>query len=104
MRLVDADALKKDIELQTNILLAIEVDPKLTQIAKIMKTGFIAQIDKMPTVEPERKTGHWIDRSDNGRIVFPWWDAYSCDECGGHGTAWWSFCPHCGAKMEGAEE
>ena len=44
-------------------------------------------INKMPTIEPERKTGRWID--DN------------CSKCGQyvyHGDVR-NFCPNCGARM-----
>lgn len=45
-------------------------------------------VDIMPSVQPEQKTGRWID--DN------------CSECGQyvyHGDAN-NYCPNCGAKME----
>ena len=61
------------------------------------------RVDKMPSVQPERIKGHWIDAvipNDNGGLP-----VQVCDQCntffplaytgGGH-----SFCPHCGAEME----
>ena len=48
----------------------------------------IRGIKALPSAQPERKTGRWID--DN------------CSECGQyvfHGDAR-NFCPNCGAKME----
>ena len=52
--------------------------------------------------EPSRK-GHWIDRSEGGRIKYPWMEAHECSECGEHGSAAWKFCPNCGADMRGKE-
>lgn len=99
MRTIDADALKKDIELQTDILLAIKVDPKLTQIAKIMRNGFIAQVDKMPTVEPERKTGKWVWRRHDEETGID--NSHWCSVCGQPmGQISENYCAVCGAKME----
>ena len=60
-------------------------------------------IEELPSVEPERKKGKWIDAvlpNDNGGLP-----VQVCDQCntffplaytgGGH-----RFCPKCGAKME----
>ena len=47
-----------------------------------------AWLEQIPAVQPEQKTGRWID--DN------------CSECGQyvyHGDAR-NYCPNCGAKME----
>ena len=48
----------------------------------------VADLEKLPAVQIEQKTGRWID--DN------------CSECGQyvyHGDAN-NYCPNCGAKME----
>ena len=50
--------------------------------------------------QPSRK-GHWIDRSEGGRIKYPWMEAHECDKCGEYGSAAWNFCPNCGADMRG---
>ena len=50
-------------------------------------TGIEQALNEVPTVQPEQKTGRWID--DN------------CSECGQyvyHGDAR-NYCPNCGAKM-----
>jgi hypothetical protein len=57
----------------------------------------ISTVSTMPSVQPEPKEGHWV----NG----------CCNKCGGHAPFWAmastyyksDFCPHCGAKMKGAE-
>lgn len=58
-----------------------------------------ARIDELPPVNPQPKTGHWID------IMVGDMPAQACDQCntfyplaytgGGH-----HYCPNCGAKME----
>ena len=57
-------------------------------IVDAMTDWAIRQVKALPSVQPERKTGRWID--DN------------CSECGQyvfHGDVR-NFCPNCGAKME----
>ena len=62
MRLIDADAMKKDIEAQTQILkLMFKDDEDGFRLADIMYEGYMAQIDKMPTIEPEQQ---WIPCSE----------------------------------------
>lgn len=56
-------------------------------------------VDEMPTVDavPVRH-GHWIEHKDYPGI------AYLCSECGCFTTMpTYHYCPHCGAKMDGAE-
>ena len=66
--------------------------------------GAIAILFDLPSVIPQEKTGHWIDRSDGGRIKYPWMEAHECDKCGEYGSAAWNFCPNCGADMRGDTE
>ena len=65
-------------------------------------------INKLPSIQPERKTGRWIpDNTDYYRTKF------ICSACGeseevptigfGYGTMW-GYCPNCGAKMEGGDD
>lgn len=51
-----------------------------------------------------RPQGEWIDRSDGGRILNPWWETYECSKCGQYGTRIWNFCPNCGCRMKGADD
>ena len=62
--------------------------------------NLLADIKNAPSVQPSRK-GHWIDRSEGGRIKYPWMEAHECDKCGEYGSAAWNFCPNCGADMRG---
>ncbi len=57
---------------------------------------------QVPTIDPEslRPRGKWI-------LVPPTvpFATYKCNLCGEEIIyAWAKFCPHCGAKMEGADE
>ena len=55
------------------------------------------QLSKVPTIQPKPHEGRWVD----GR----------CNKCGGQAPFWAmastyyesDFCPHCGAKMKGAQ-
>ena len=53
-------------------------------------------IDKLPSVYPKQKTGHWIDKDVRGSI-----ESY-CSVCGDSvDTIYhYNYCPNCGAKME----
>lgn len=98
-RLIDADALKESMMTCT--------------FGEVMKYCYpcvevIKAIKNAPTIETERKTGHWITVTDK-----PWWKGgghWTCSSCG-YGFAFeayqdaddWNYCPNCGAKMEGDE-
>ena len=80
MRLIDADALKREPELLYGLTVAI------TEIQDV--------IDEAPT-EEGRKNGHWLTKKA--------WHV-ECSEC--HHVLEFicdvkKYCPNCGAKMEG---
>lgn len=57
----------------------------------------IANGTPLPSVEPERKTAHWIPVYDSTGKLIEFWRCSACngaDEYGSH------FCSDCGAKME----
>lgn len=86
MRLIDADALKREPELLYGLTVAI------TEIQDV--------INEAPTVE-ERKRGHWIEHPEH-----PIGD---CSVCGERvpiysGSKKYKNCPYCGAKMDGVEK
>lgn len=62
----------------------------------------VAAIEAVECAEP--KTGEWIDRSDGGRIIYPWWETCECSQCGEYGSGAYDFCPNCGADMKGSGE
>ena len=91
MRPIDAIGLKQEL-----VVSAILEDKKtIEQI-----------IDEQPTIEPERKTGHWVYRPEWSKYS----DVWSCSECGEKtsqsvmGEPRFKYCPMCDAKMEGGEQ
>ena len=62
--------------------------------------------EDLPSAQPERKTGHWIEMSSANHT-------YKCSECGrllvnvtdgkNNISKHYPYC-HCGAKMEGGEQ
>lgn len=75
MRLIDADALQVEYK-------------------KRHEGKRLLLIDVAPTIESERKTGHWIERDSNG--------VWQCDQCRKYCLIYKAhYCPNCGAKMEG---
>lgn len=83
MRAIDADELKTAFPVCDN--------SKPVLIASVRAT-----INHMPTIEPQRKKGKWINiRHDN---------IAECDQCGITGRAWMNFCFDCGADMRGETE
>ena len=58
------------------------------------------RIDKLPSVQPKAKTGHWIEREVRGDL------ALYCSECEAGLDVYYhySFCPNCGAKMVEPQE
>ena len=96
MRLIDADA-------------AIDVLKELTangtNKGMVFGEDAVHRIEMLPSVQPERKTGHWIKTARWGRV-------YYCDQCrnyldfdgvnAGRGST--NFCPNCGADMRGEQD
>lgn len=61
----------------------------------------VTRLLSLPTIEPERKKGKWIDET-----LKPWglvYHPYRCDQCGDHSEADSNFCPNCGARMTEAD-
>ena len=58
------------------------------------------QINKLQSVQPKAKTGHWVQREVRGDL------ALYCSECetGLDVYYHYSFCPNCGAEMKGEQE
>ena len=66
----------------------------------------VERIKQLPSVQPERKTGHWVYRPEWSKYG----DVWSCSECGEKtsqsvmGEPRFKYCPMCGAKMESVGE
>lgn len=52
-------------------------------------------------IQDSEPIGYWIDRSNGGRILYPWMENGECCKCGSFGSRGWNFCPICGLKMKG---
>ena len=83
MRLIDADALKKQIESPYTEY------PIMIQLRRAIK-GFI---DSAPTIEPKR--GEWIVKQSGFA---------ECSVCEQHYFSDYNFCPYCGADMHKESE
>ena len=59
-------------------------------------------ISTLSSVQPERKTGRWIDETFKpwGLVHHP----YKCNQCGEHSEMDSDFCPNCGADMRGERD
>lgn len=62
------------------------------------------EVRKMPPVNPQPKTGHWITKIKSDKRGDMWPTNPKCSECGGEPyysyTIYnYKFCPYCGAKM-----
>lgn len=58
-------------------------------------------IETVPSAQPERKRGKWVDDGTYGD--YHPHHAWHCSECGENvieiDTPWFKFCPNCGADM-----
>ena len=87
MRLIDADALKREIT----------DSGEDSTIANYVRHVLRETLDNVPTINavPVRH-GRWL-RMDEA----PEWDQRRCSECGDISCCQRNYCPNCGAKMDG---
>ena len=93
MRRIDGDALIEFIENRYDITWKDDYEGGIKDAC----TDIIEKISKMPTIEPERKKGEWIE---DGYYDLP----CVCSYCGTAGERKWNFCPNCGADMRGDDD
>lgn len=55
-----------------------------------------AQIEALPSVTPQQRTGHWIEDENEMEVI--------CSECAENNDKCSKFCPNCGAKMIESQE
>ena len=60
----------------------------------------VTALKAVPSTQPERKKGRWINRSLN--VLYPEWERYTCSVCGKHSDSY-DYCPNCGADMRQKE-
>ena len=99
MRAINADALIEFIENRYDITWKDDYEGGIKDAC----VDILEEINKMPTIEPERKTGHWVGIDDEPC------DDWECDRCGEVVTDCGydvlpNFCPNCGADMRGEQE
>lgn len=60
-------------------------------------------LKNLPSAQPERKKGKWIENSEPNQFGKngPWY--WKCSNCGHIGISSFNFCPFCGARMDGGE-
>ena len=98
MRLIDANALEELFrEVIGGIAKKPEMDGNLEHMVRA-SAMVIEMIQDAPTIEPERKTGRWIDHAEEGYVECPFChSATNCDD----NISELHFCFSCGARMEG---
>ena len=93
MRLIDADALMKELEREVELADDWKTAHEIVNVVKYF-----------PTIEPEQKKGKWLSHygyckrkgyTPSGLSTF-WW----CNQCEQGVEYPTNFCPNCGAKME----
>lgn len=105
MRPIDADSMKAEVE-----SLDAESNNRIYQCAmEDMLEFFIELIDKQPTIEPEVRHGRWIEnRTDLICSACRWEYSDELRFMSHHGLdaveEAFSYCPHCGAKMDGGAD
>ena len=89
MRLIDADAIPYTMLYKENWLKGTGVE----------KPGVWKDtIDAMPTIEPERKKGKWMESDTDGFVCSVCRNGYRCQPTL-MGKPMFEYCPVCGADM-----
>lgn len=107
MRLIDGDALyEKACDLEAQALdYTVKISSDEEKRDEWLKwsailaerTAFKHDVYDAPTIEPERKTGKWIERDSNG--------VWQCDQCRKYCLIYKAhYCPNCGARMGEEDE
>ena len=61
----------------------------------------ITKIYRIPSAQPQRKTGKWVS---NGVEAFGVVEYWVCDQCYAQSKYRSNFCPSCGAEMDGGND
>lgn len=97
MRLIDADALKKENGLDLAVKYGNKTALQRHESYSTMMLYEIADmIDDAPTIEAEPvRRGRWMFIEEKNGYL------WKCSNCKGNFDQRFSYCPHCGAKMDG---
>ena len=97
MRTIDADAIPYTMIYRENWMRGTGGEEQ---------AAWKSAIDAMPTIEPERKKGKWIECEHEKWVVGV--HALRCSECNGGyhlnnevKLYHWNYCPNCGADLRG---
>lgn len=92
MRLIDADRLLGEYD---------EIEIVAYHKDNVYEYISTKQIDNAPTVDAvEVRHGRWIRVRDPSETLMNY---YVCDKCGNMEACESNYCPHCGARMKGAD-
>lgn len=97
MRLIDADALKTELEKLRDgwNYYGGEYESAMYQAYDIS----VDTVDEQPTVQSQRKKGKWIEiEIDAGEFI------YKCTKCGMRVINPYKYCPMCGSYNGGGED
>lgn len=102
MRLIDADALKKEVKTLFcpdgyKIMMLERIDSAPAVIKCSMTSDGLPLMDLRP-----RPQGEWV--YEEKKISYALFGYYVCSVCGEHYANNTNFCPNCGAKMKGGAE
>jgi hypothetical protein len=78
--------------------------------ADFLKRQYEAALEEIQRLKADRPQGEWIDKGWKGDWQFETdgrgncWKVFECSICNGWDTRKTRFCPHCGARMKGAND
>ena len=94
MRLIDAETMKNSL---CEPCCRNEKCSTIEECRKI-GCGMMSVIDHQPTIDAQPvRHGHWMFLPQKNGYL------WKCSKCKGNYDQQYSFCPHCGAKMDGVE-
>lgn len=84
-RLTDKDALYTELV-------------KMKDFGELTAKKAIRAVENAPTIDAEPvRHGKWMPREEGK--VYPFWERYTCSECGEHSDDK-RYCPNCGCRMD----
>lgn len=109
MRTIDADALTASLKksadicrvwIQECINIKDDVTQRVAEQSLLTFTECYLRIEKMPTIEPQRIRGKWIEVDDaynriSGRCSVCGWESHMYED----DVVGMNYCPNCGAWM-----